>query len=439
MILSDLVKISLSNLWRMKLRSFLTISGVLIGIATLVSMLSFGAGMQKNVREQFASFDLFSTIQILPHSPKEETESDSLPRKFLDDETIAEIEKLPGVKSVYPEDIFPVRVRFREKTVSANAQSLPASVKELAFFKKIKKGEFFASDTAQQVVINMRLLKKLGSEEPDSILGEEITVISAKIDPISMMGAFWGRSKTPFKMSEYRFQVCGVRDMVNDMGGFNLRELIIPYETARGIDRIGFNSAVELLSKLSGEKRDKYPSLTVRLHSVTDYDSTHSKIEALGYNTFSFIEQFEEMKKVFLVFDLVLAIMGFIALVVASLGILNTMVMSIVERYREIGILKSLGADNGDIRLLYLVESGAIGFIGAVLGLVFGWVITRVGSFIAGYYMQKQGVQFIEMFDLPWWLILFALIFGTAISLLAGLYPANRAAKIDPVRALRNE
>jgi putative ABC transport system permease protein len=177
----------------------------------------------------------------------------------------------------------------------------------------------------------------------------------------------------------------------------------------------------------------------VRLHSVTDYDSTHSKIEALGYNTFSFIEQFEEMKKVFLVFDLVLAIMGFIALVVASLGILNTMVMSIVERYREIGILKSLGADNGDIRLLYLVESGAIGFIGAIFGLVFGWVITRVGSFIAGYYMQKQGVQFIEMFDLPWWLILFALIFGTAISLLAGLYPANRAAKIDPVRALRNE
>jgi putative ABC transport system permease protein len=145
------------------------------------------------------------------------------------------------------------------------------------------------------------------------------------------------------------------------------------------------------------------------------------------------------MKKVFLVFDLVLAIMGFIALVVASLGILNTMVMSIVERYREIGILKSLGADNGDIRLLYLVESGAIGFIGAVLGLVFGWVITRIGSFIAGYYMQKQGVQFIEMFDLPWWLILFALVFGTAISLLAGLYPANRAAKIDPVRALRNE
>jgi putative ABC transport system permease protein len=132
-------------------------------------------------------------------------------------------------------------------------------------------------------------------------------------------------------------------------------------------------------------------------------------------------------------------LIGFIALTTASLGIVNTMVMSTLERRREIGVLKSLGADERDIRFLFLAESGMIGVIGAAVGIIFGWLISRVASMVAKMFMAKEGIPQTELFALPFWLILIALSIGIVVSLLAGFYPASRAAKIDPVTALRSD
>jgi len=115
------------------------------------------------------------------------------------------------------------------------------------------------------------------------------------------------------------------------------------------------------------------------------------------------------------------------------------MVMSIIERKREIGMIKSLGADERDIRLLFLVESSVIGMVGAVVGIIFGWLITRLASLIARIIMVREGVDETELFALPWWLILTAFLFGLIVSLIAGFYPASRAARVDPVEALRND
>jgi len=123
----------------------------------------------------------------------------------------------------------------------------------------------------------------------------------------------------------------------------------------------------------------------------------------------------------------------------ASLGIINTMVMAITERRREIGIWMSLGADMNDIRRLFLVESGLIGLIGALGGVIFGWLISRTGSLVAETFMEREGVPPMELFHIPLWLVLTALTFGVIVSLIAGYYPANRAARIDPVVSLRNE
>ena len=162
-------------------------------------------------------------------------------------------------------------------------------------------------------------------------------------------------------------------------------------------------------------------------------------IEALGFRTFSFAAQFKEISRFFFYFDMFLGIIGLIALITASLGIVNTMVMSIIERKREIGLLKSLGADERDIRILFLFESGVIGALGALTGIFFGWLITRLASLVARAIMARQGVEEMELFALPVWLILTAFLFGLIVSLLAGFYPASRAARVDPVEALRNE
>ena len=113
--------------------------------------------------------------------------------------------------------------------------------------------------------------------------------------------------------------------------------------------------------------------------------------------------------------------------------------MSITERRREIGVWMSLGAGRWDVRRLFLVESGLIGLIGAMGGVFFGWLISRIGSLIARTFMENEGVTPMEMFHVPIWLVFTALAFGVLVSLLAGYYPASRASKIDPVASLRNE
>jgi putative ABC transport system permease protein len=138
-------------------------------------------------------------------------------------------------------------------------------------------------------------------------------------------------------------------------------------------------------------------------------------------------------------FDLALGVIGLIALITASLGIVNTMVMSITERRREIGVLKSLGAYELDIRGLFLVESGVIGILGTAAGILFGWGITRIVSAVAQAYMRSEGIPAMDLFALPVWLVLIAVGVGVGVSVLAGFYPAARAARVDPVEALRNE
>jgi putative ABC transport system permease protein len=182
-----------------------------------------------------------------------------------------------------------------------------------------------------------------------------------------------------------------------------------------------------------------YSQVTINFDPRIPYKGIRDSVEALGFRTFSFAAEFEEIQKIFLYFNLALSLVGLIALVTASLGIVNTMVMSITERKREIGVLKSLGADERDIRALFLVESGVIGFLGTVAGITFGWIIARIASAVAQAFMRNQGIPQMELFALPLLLIIIALGVGVGVSVLAGFYPAARAARVDAVEALRND
>ncbi len=137
--------------------------------------------------------------------------------------------------------------------------------------------------------------------------------------------------------------------------------------------------------------------------------------------------------------DMVLSAVGMIAIVVAALGIINTMVMSILERYSEIGIMKAVGASDRDIQKIFFFESCSIGFLGGVFGLGLGWSVSRIINGIVNYFLAKQGVPYLDYFNLTLWLCLGALGFSIVVSLVAGIYPAARAARIDPVAALRHD
>jgi putative ABC transport system permease protein len=132
-------------------------------------------------------------------------------------------------------------------------------------------------------------------------------------------------------------------------------------------------------------------------------------------------------------------LVGSIGLSVASLGIANTMVMAVLERTREIGVMKAVGAEDQDIRWLFLAESAVIGAAGGVIGLIFAWILGRTINFAANVYFVSTGFQKENLFTIPLWLVGAAIGFAVLVSIGAGLYPADRAARIDPTRALRHD
>jgi putative ABC transport system permease protein len=213
--------------------------------------------------------------------------------------------------------------------------------------------------------------------------------------------------------------------------------LVIPIKTASRIPSLGFSSVWDLLDGKT--KAGTYSSIQVRIKSMNDFDHVMAELKALDVGAFSIVDQLDEIRRVFLIMNSLLGAVGAIALIVAGLGIINTMVMSILERQREIGIMKAIGGSEQEIRMIFFVEVSVIGFVGAILGLVLGWLVTRVAGVVVSTQIIPDGVEPINLFYFPLWLIFGAVAFAMLISLAAGLYPAARAARIDPVRALRHD
>src|SRR5262249_17857096 len=159
----------------------------------------------------------------------------------------------------------------------------------------------------------------------------------------------------------------------------------------------------------------------------------------MGFNTFSIIDATRSLRQFFAVLDLFLGIFGSLALAVASIGIVNTLVMAILERRREIGIMKALGASDIEVKELFFAEAGAMGVMGGAVGVTLGWLIGRAINLGTNVYLKRQSFPPAEIWFVPWWLVVGAIGFAIVVSLLSGLYPASRAARLDPVQALRYE
>src|SRR6202453_3502834 len=152
----------------------------------------------------------------------------------------------------------------------------------------------------------------------------------------------------------------------------------------------------------------------------------------MGFAVFSLLDATSSLRLVFAVFDLLLGIFGSLALVVASLGVINTLVMAILERRREIGILKALGASDRDVSRLFFIEAGAMGVLGGILGVVMGFTISRAINFGTNVYLARRDLPAISVTAIPWWMVVTAILFSIGVSMLAGLYHATRAGSIAP-------
>lgn len=446
--LRDMAELAVRNLREAMLRNSLTTLGVAVGVASLVAMVSLGAGLQQLATSRLSKSGLFDSIFVTaktnqrgPGAGPPAQRAASPKARPLDEAARAEITRLPNVIEVYPQIRFFTEVRFDGKPFATMVAGMPDSSKQSGSFDGMQ-GNFFSSQNADEAILQVEFAKEL-NPQTSQLIGKELILRYAERQSLpsesgdaSQIGG--GFSVVP---KEKHLRIIGVveTEPASGFGGFGSGRLLIPLAVAETLRAAQVNDLRDVLRGSSPSDKPAYSSLTVRVKSPSLVDTTEAKIKDMGFGAFSLLDASKSLKIFFTVFEMLLALFGSLALAVATLGIVNTLVMAILERRREIGVLKALGAADSDVKQLFFVEAGVMGLAGGVLGVLFGWLIGQTLTFGTNIYLKRQDLPSVQITAVPWWLVALSIGFAVVVSLIAGLYPASRAAKLNPVDALRYE
>jgi putative ABC transport system permease protein len=339
--------------------------------------------------------------------------------------------------------------------------ALPSSAKSNDAFDALQ-GHFFSSDMAAEAVIQKAFAEELLGKTPKTgvdetnvaqlaapLLGKELTMRYAQREAAQNTTSRSEDKKTTDVQApsdaaysvvsrEVKLKIVGVADLdPESMRGPTRARVFIPLNLAESLHVMQPTDLREV--SRAAENQPSYSSVNVRVKNPGQIRDVEAVVKKMGFNTFSILDATRSLQQFFAVLDVFLGIFGSLALAVASIGIVNTLVMAILERRREIGIMKAIGASDGDVKKLFFAEAGAMGILGGIVGVILGWAIGQVINLGTNIYLKRQSLPPEHFWAVPWWLVAFALVFAFAVSLISGLYPAGRAARLDPVQALRYE
>jgi putative ABC transport system permease protein len=450
----DLGELALRNLREALLRNSLTTLGVAVGVASLVAMLSLGVGLQELASKRLANSGLFDTVLVSSRSNlrglgRTGAANSASPHesRALDQDARQEMEHLPNVVEVYPQIRFPTEVRYGGNSYSTMVAGIPASSRANGAFEGVQ-GSFFSGPNADEAILQIEFAKEM-SDQPSALIGKELDIRYMERQPLGSQSGTAdpadaqsnGRTGEGFSIvpREKKLRIVGIveTEPAAGFGGFGSGRTLIPLQVAEALRAAQVNDLREAVHATKG--KPTYSSLTVRAKSPSQVEGIEAAVKNMGFSAFSLLDASRNLRLFFTIFDLLLGIFGSLALAVATLGIINTLVMAILERRREIGIFKALGAADSDVKQLFFVEAGVMGFGGGLLGVTFGWFIGTGITWGTNLYLKRQNLPAAHVFSVPWWLVLGAIAFAVMVSLAAGLFPATRAARLNPVEALRYE
>jgi putative ABC transport system permease protein len=443
----DMAELALRNLRESVLRNTLTTLGIGVGITSLVALGSLGVGLQNLATDRLARSGVFDAIYVAPktripgfgreQNPGATPDTSPVP---LDADAREKLAKLPNVVDVYADIRFPTEIHFEGKPYQTFVAGVVPLDKTEGAFDSMK-GSFFSSAAADEAILQIDFASQLSPQQPDALIGKDLVLRYAERqalppDPGSKDTDSSGFSIVP---RDETLRIMGIveTDPAGGFGPYGRGRLFIPMQVAERLRAAQANDLRDLLRETPNKRN--YESLTVRVSGATKVKEAETAIKNLGFSAYSVLDATQALQQVFAVFDIFLLIFGSLALVVASLGVINTLVMAILERRREIGILKALGAADRDVSRLFFIEAGAMGFLGGIFGVILGWIISRAINIGTNIYLANRDLPALSVTAVPWWMVLGAIGFSIVVSLAAGMYPASRAARLDPVQALRYE
>jgi ABC-type antimicrobial peptide transport system permease subunit len=485
--IGDLTELATQNLREAILRNSLTTLGIAVGVASLVAMLSLGVGLQQMIGRRLERNGLFDTVLVRPRTSfnatgqirrnrdlgagqadrNQDDRNSSDPRRNpgdvnivsnpLDQAARRQLAQIPHVLEVYPEFRFTGDLRFGPAGHLTQVTSLPASSSTSDSLEGMQ-GHFFSAPDAHEVILQADVAADLADSQhiqPAEMLGKDLTLRYAGREPLPAASSAGSNRRdraaaaddalSGFSIisSRVSLRVVGIVDaetIATGSSAFARSGAYVPLAVAEDLGVVQGNDMGEVVRESTlGGTGLHYSNLTVRVERPSDVPAVEDGVRQMGYTPFSLLDLTSSLRRLFAILDLLLGIFGSLALAVASLGIINTLVMAILERRREIGVLKALGASDKDVSQLFFAEAGVMGLVGGVAGVGLGWAIGRVIQFGTNYYLRQQQIPPENVWTVPPWLVISAIVFSLIVSLAAGMYPAGRAARLDPVEALRYE
>lgn len=442
--ISDLIAICWRNLTRRKLRTALTAFGVVIGVCAIIVMISIGIGLERSFTAQLEQWGDLTMITINNYGGTTE----------LNDAAVMKVQAIPGVEIATPfyQPDIQLMVRSKNNRYEAYPQLYgvyPEALEKMGF--TLADGQYLKDgDKEYSVVVGsnfayrFRDTKKKGrggriDPYPDPVTGKiKDPFVDVKKDKLKMVG---DPRKEGVKPLEMPLTIAGTleKDDAN-------------WETTEGVfmDIAELKAIVNKYNKANGlPKLDKvkYQEVRVKCTSMEEVAAIQEQIKEMGFETYSMEDSRKNMQDTARMIQMVLGGLAAISLFVAAIGIANTMVMSIIERTREIGIMKVIGAEISNIRVMFLMESGMIGFIGGVVGVAVSYGVSYLINMVSGG-GGGEGNVLTNMFGgmagaqvsvIPPWLVGFALFFSIIIGVIFGFLPANRAVKISALEAIKHD
>ena len=466
--ISDEISLSARNLLRRKGRTALTLVGVVIGTCMVVLMISLGIAQTKTNEEMLQSWGDLTQVQVYGYGTMIGSNGRPL---YLDDAAVQNLKQIPHVAAATPYaqgyNLEGKITAGRNGRYTADIYNLigidPTALEPMGF--ALQSGSWPTNSAASEKSTKLQVLvgsstgygfqdsrksynspKRYRYEGQTDANGKELPPF-VDIDKDTMTLTLKTGEGSTEKTRSWELEVVGVLEPDGAKGYWTQSGIVLRIQDMQMLQKV-YND----MTKTKSDSKS-YDEVYVKVDDLSNVTDVEEAIHNLGFtNTYSMNQQREEMQQQVMKSQMIFGGIAAVSLLVAAINIINTMTMAIYERTREIGVMKVLGCELGNIRTMFLLESSTIGFIGGLIGLVISliasFVLNNLSMFGQGldlsgimgggyYYMGSDGSAAISI--IPPWLMLAALVFATLVGLVAGILPANKAVKISALEAIRHD